>query len=193
MEEIKNIEPADGKKKSENDSDGGVASIYDFAEVLVQAVIIIFVIFTFFFRVAGVDGSSMNNTLQNRDWLMLSSYSFTPKRGDIVVITQPNSVNVPLIKRVIATEGQKINIDFSKGIVYINDQAINEPYIKEPTHLSYDVKFPVTVPNGCVFVMGDNRNDSFDSRASGVGFIDTRYIVGKVEGRFIPIGHWKVN
>ena len=185
----------DVSEKTENNNEektGFAASLYDFAEVIVEATVIILIVFTFFFRVAGVSGNSMNDTLQNNDWLLLSNFNYKPKQGDIVVITQPNYINKPLIKRVVATEGQKVDIDFNQGVVYINDAPINEPYIKEPTHRSLDVQFPVTVPNGCVFVMGDNRNDSDDSRDSGIGFIDSRYLVGKAVGRFVPIGHWKI-
>ena len=112
--------------------------------------------------------------------------------GDIVVVTQPNVHNEPLIKRVIATEGQKIDINFASGQVMINNETIDEPYIADLTKTASDVTFPLIVPEGKVFVMGDNRNHSSDSRSSGVGFIDTRYILGKAQFRILPFGDFNI-
>jgi signal peptidase I len=117
---------------------------------------------------------------------------YQPSRGDIVVVTKPNSENEPLIKRVIALEGQTVDIDFSKGIVYVDGEALDEPYVNTPTNLRYDVKFPITVPKGDLFVLGDNRNGSLDSRSSRIGFIDTRYVLGKVYLRIFPLGAFEL-
>ena len=103
---------------------------------------------------------------------------YTPGYGDIVVISQPNDMDENLIKRVIATEGQQVDINFSTGAVYIDGHEIVEKYISTPTTNYYDVNFPVTVPEGCCFVMGDNRQNSVDSRSTIVGFIDNRYVIG---------------
>ena len=108
------------------------------------------------------------------------------------MITQPNSLNEPLIKRVIAFGGDEVNIDFVEGKVTVNGEVLNAPYIYEPTNRMSNVAFPITVPEGCVFVMGDNRNNSLDSRSKTVGFIDTRYILGVAEFRFYPFGEWSL-
>ena len=113
------------------------------------------------------------------------------ERGDIVIITQPNEMNEPLVKRVIATGGEMININFNTGDVFINGEKIDEPYIKEATKRSFDVAFPYIVPDGCIFAMGDNRNDSMDSRDTRVGSIDERYILGKAVFRILPIKSFK--
>lgn len=171
-----------------------VDNVYDIADIAVSAVIVIFVIFVFLFRIVGVVGDSMVPTLHEGDWLMVSSSSYEPEAGDVVIITQPNVFNEPIVKRIIATEGQTVNIDYSKGEVYVDGQLLDEPYINEPTtdDTEADIKMPVTVPEGYVFVMGDNRNHSTDSRSSSVGFIDERYILGEVSGRLFPIGDFKV-
>ena len=166
--------------------------LFDAASIVVTGVIAIAIIFTFFFRTAGVNGTSMVPTLQHQDILAVTAHQTKVKYGDIVIITQPNAFNEPIVKRVIATEGQKVDIDFEKGIVYVDDKALDEPYVCEPTHKKEDFEGPVTVPKGKVFVMGDNRNNSTDSRSSLVGMIDTRYIYGKVLGRLIPYGSWNV-
>ncbi|HZK38593.1 MAG TPA: signal peptidase I, partial [Clostridia bacterium] len=155
-------------------------------------IIIIFILFTFLFRAVGVEGSSMVPTLQDGDWLAISGINFEPRRGDIVVVTQPNDIHEPLIKRIIAVGGETIDIDFVTHAVKINGKTIDEPYIAEPTRRSFDVEFPLLIPEGFVFVMGDNRNNSKDSRTSGVGIIDKRYILGKTRFRIFPFGRFKI-
>lgn len=165
--------------------------IFDLCSSLATAIVIIFVVFTFICRPTSVVGTSMLPTLQNGDWLITmpkTEYVY----GDIVVVTQPNVHNEPLIKRVIATEGQKIDINFTSGQVMINNETIDEPYIADLTKTASDVTFPLVVPEGKVFVMGDNRNHSSDSRSSGVGFIDTRYILGKAQFRIMPFGDFDI-
>lgn len=170
-----------------------VDGFYEWIEAVIYAFVAIFIIFTFLFRIVGVDGNSMKNTLQDGNWLIVSNFNYSPKAKDIVVITQPNVRHEPLIKRVIGVGGDKIDIDFVKGIVYVNDKAIDEPYIAEATVTRGDMKFPLVVPEGKVFVMGDNRNDSWDSRFSAVGFVDERYLMGKAVFRIFPFGDWKVS
>ncbi|MBQ7579943.1 MAG: signal peptidase I [Clostridia bacterium] len=169
-----------------------VSLLYDFASIIVTGIVAIAIIFTFFFRTADVSGSSMVPTLNDKDVLMITAHQKEVKYGDIVIITQPNAFNEPLVKRVIATAGQTIDIDFDEGVVYVDGQALEEDYIAEETHRQEDFEGPVTVPEGHVFVMGDNRNNSSDSRSALVGFIDTRYIYGKVIGRIFPYGSWDV-
>lgn len=169
-----------------------VSAVYEFADILVSALLVIFVIFAFLFRLVGVEGTSMLPTLQANDRLLVSSSRYVPQYKDIVIVTQPNVFNEPIVKRVIATGGQKVDIDFEKGIVYVDDQPLDEPYVNAPTLTKEGVEFPVEVPEGHLFVMGDNRNGSTDSRSPMIGFIDERYVLGKVEGRITPLGHWSV-
>lgn len=165
--------------------------IFDLCSSVIAAMVIIFVIFTFICRPTSVVGESMEPTLQNGDWL-ITTREEEYKYGDIVIVTQPNIHNEPLVKRVIATEGQTIDINFTSGQVFIDGKEIDEPYIKELTRTPSDVKFPLEIEKGKVFVMGDNRNHSSDSRTSGVGQIDTRYILGKARLRILPFGSFDI-
>ena len=167
--------------------------VYEWLDSLIYAVILILLIFTFIFRVVGVSGNSMNPTLSNGDWLTVSAVPGEIEVGDIVVVTQPNSLNEPLIKRVIAKGGDVISIDFVENVVTVNGVALYEPYIAEPTERMGDFVYPLTVPEGCLFVMGDNRNDSLDSRFRTIGFIDERYVLGVAQVRLFPFGDWEIN
>ncbi len=167
-----------------------VQLVYDSASIIYTAVIIIMVVFTFFFRIAGVIGPSMMPTLNDGDKLVVSAFVKEPQTGDIIIITQPNAFHEPIVKRIIAMPGQEVNIDFLKGIVYVDGELLREFYVKGNTTDKFDVDFPVTVPPGSVFVMGDNRNHSTDSRSSQIGFVDEDYILGKVLGRIYPKGNW---
>ena len=171
---------------------GAISLFYDLVDSLKGAIIVVFVIFAFFFRVIGVDGDSMFPTLKDGDWLAILGVTTEIKHGDIVVVTQPWERNVPIIKRVIATGGDTVDIDFESSKVYVNGIEIYEPYIYEPTRTSSDVEFPLTVDEGKVFVMGDNRNISLDSRSSKIGLIDEGYILGKALIRLFPTGMWEI-
>jgi len=162
--------------------------LYDFFSSFKNAVAVIFIIFALVARPVWVDGKSMLPTLQNNDWLIVTEIKGKPQRGDIIVSCQPNVYNEQLIKRVIAVAGDTIDIDFSTGSVYLNGELYNEPYINEGTFTGFDVDFPLTVNEGCVFVMGDNRNNSLDSRSSSIGLIKEEYILGKARVRFFPPG-----
>jgi len=165
---------------------------YEWIDSVMGAIIVIFILFTFLFRAVGVDGTSMVPTLNDGDWVAISGINFQPRRGDIVVVTQPNEVHEPLIKRIIAVGGDTIYINFVSHEVAINGTVIEEPYISEPTSRGFDVVFPLTVPEGFVFVMGDNRNNSKDSRASGIGLIDERYILGTTRFRLYPVNKFNI-
>lgn len=160
--------------------------IYDWMQSLVFALIICIIVFVFIFRIVDVSGDSMNPTLLNGDKLVVSDVFYKPKQGDIVIFRKDEYKAEALVKRVIATEGQTIEIDFDRGRVYVDGELLDEPYIAEPTHNQLDFQGPQTVPEGCVFVMGDNRNASSDSRRAQIGMVDERLIVGKVLLRAFP-------
>lgn len=160
--------------------------LYEVVSIFSAAVIIIMILFTFIFRFVGVIGSSMVPTLKDGDWLVISQYKFDyePSYGDIVVISQPNIFNENIVKRVIATEGETVDIDFITGRVIIDGVVLDETYINNATTTSGDVEFPLTVPEGYVFVMGDNRQASTDSRFSVIGLIKNEYILGSADYAF---------
>ena len=162
--------------------------IYDWIHCLSIALIICVVIFAFFVRLIDVRGTSMNPTLNNGDKMLVSGLFYSPKAGDVVVFKKDEyDPERALVKRVIATEGQVINIDFDNGIVYVDGEAIQEDYIMEPTTNKIDFIGPQTVPEGCVFVMGDNRNASTDSRKKEIGMVDSRLILGKAYFVIYPL------
>ena len=143
----------------------------------------VMVLLMLFFRVIVVDGPSMENTLLNGDYMLLISNLFyrSPQPGDVVVVSkQAYDHGKPIVKRVIATEGQEVDIDFEEGIVYVDGEALDEPYTKTLTTLKEGAVFPQKVEPGCVFVMGDNRNNSKDSRSLQIGQVDAREVLGKV-------------
>lgn len=146
-------------------------------------------VFLLLFRVVVVSGTSMNSTLLDGDYLLLLSNTFyhEPQYGDIIVASKESFDNgAPIVKRVIATEGQEVDIDFEKGIVYVDGVGLDEPYTLTPTTINEGVEFPLTVEEGCIFVMGDNRNGSKDSRHPEIGLVDKREVLGKVFFLFLP-------
>jgi len=171
-----------------------IFKIYEWAGTFVSSFIIVFVLLAFVFRIASVSGESMVPTLDDGNRLVVSNLNSNYEYGDIVVVSQPNYLNENLIKRVIAVGGDTVDIDFEKGIVYINEKKIDEPYINTLTNYEPpdSVKFPLVVPQGYLFVMGDNRNASLDSRSQSIGLIDERYIFGKAYFRILPFGEWGI-
>lgn len=163
--------------------------LYEWVQSLVGSVLVVVAIFTFVIRMMGVDGHSMLNTLQHGDRLLVvnSMLYHDYKYGDIVILRK-NGVfdDDPIVKRVIAVEGQTVDIDFTEGIVYVDGEALEEDYIREPTYTAEGTEFPLTVPEGSIFVMGDNRNGSSDSRDYRLGTVDTRYVIGKAALLIFP-------
>ncbi len=154
-------------------------NIYDWAQALTYAIAVGILLFVFLFRIVGVDGTSMFSTLYNGDRIFISNLFYEPENGDVIVLRSDSYGSEPLVKRIIATEGQTIDIDFNKGVVYLNGVELHEDYVYTPTNAQEDFSGPVTVPEGYVFVMGDNRNGSTDSRSKHVGLIDKDNILGK--------------
>ncbi|MBE6694367.1 MAG: signal peptidase I [Ruminococcaceae bacterium] len=179
---------------------GIVSALFDVVEILAFSLLTALVIFTCFFRLCRVSGDSMNNTFIDGQLLVTHNVFYTPEQGDVIVFHMTSDkvqrYNEPMIKRVIATEGQTVRIDYGAKQVYVDGVALKEDYVyllydKYYLAPSYDFDyqsgiFEATVPEGHLFVMGDNRNNSADSRQSEIGFIDQRRILGKVILRFAP-------
>lgn len=159
----------------------------DLLHALVWSVVLVALCFTFFVRIICVEGISMEPALRQNDRvLVLSTLWHAPQNGDIVVFRKDSFLSEAVIKRIIATEGQTVDIDFNTGAVTVDGTVLEEPYIKEPTLTAGDITFPFTVSPGCVFVLGDNRNASTDSRQSVLGELDRRYLLGQAVCILIP-------
>ena len=164
---------------------------FSWIESMLIAALCVIILFTLFFHTSGVSGSSMNDTLANNDRLLLVNAFYTPKRGDIVVLSRSDlrnedgSTPTPIIKRVIGIGGDVVEI--KDGGVYVNGEMLVEEYVKGKTYPIHNpTDNPCTVPDGFVYVLGDNREGSSDSRTKDIGLIDERYIVGKAVLRFFP-------
>ena len=177
------------KKNQNTEKTEGSGSILEYLHDVVYILALILVLFTFCMRVVIVSGSSMFSTLVDGDYLLLINRPLCGEleQGDIVVASMERFKDgEPIVKRVIATEGQTVDIDFRAGIVYVDGVALEEDYIYSPTHMSEGVEFPLVVREGCVFLMGDNRGDSRDSRAPEIGQVDEREILGQVVFLMMP-------
>ena len=150
---------------------------------------VVMILFLIFFRIIVVSGPSMKMTLLDGDYLLLISNLFyrEPEKGDVVVVSKQDYDNgKPIVKRVIATEGQIVDMDFANGIVYVDGLPLEEDYINTPTNLDEGSVFPQIVEEDHVFVMGDNRNNSKDSRSLEIGEVDKREVLGKVALLMVP-------
>lgn len=169
-------------------SDGFIANMLDWLKNMIVAFIIVACVFTFVCRFVKVDGISMNSTLNDGDLLLLTNFNYTPEKNDIVVISHGKQYSEPIVKRVIATEGQRLELDFENNKVIVDGVVCNEDYINETTFggkgTDYDI--PEIIPEGKVFVMGDNRGHSLDSRSSKIGLIDESWIIGKAQFVLFP-------
>lgn len=216
-----NIEDID-KKKSKTDSPAEVSEdiskentekkslIKDFGDVVETVFIACFsvlVIFSFMFRPVIVDGKSMNNTFNDADKVFMVSLFYQPKCGDVVIINQPvaylldenNEVYTTeglgkcIIKRIVAVGGQTLDIDFDTGTVIRDGEVLEEKYINGSTIVDEGAfEFPITIPDGYVFVMGDNREHSTDSRSTLIGLVPEKNIEGRVVARYYPFSDFKI-
>ena len=173
--------PTAGEEGGERKPDA-VSSFYEWIDAAVFSLVVVVLVFTFLCRIMGVDGSSMKTTLMDRDLLILSVLPYTPERGDIVVVGR--DAQEPLVKRVIGVAGDTVEIDEEQHRVRINGVLLDEPYIHVPTYPEGMAGKTVEIPDGKVFVLGDNRVASLDSRS--IGLIDEGDILGKAVFRILP-------
>ncbi len=174
-----------------------VISCFEWVESLTMAAIAVVLIFTFLFRVVAVDGASMEPTLQSGDRLIVSSLLYRPEPGDVIVLKRTLGLEKPIVKRVIAVAGQEVDIDYETGNVYVDGELLDESAYTEngttfrPLIEGDVLEFPQTVPEGHLFVLGDNREVSEDSRCATVGMVDERYLLGEAVAVVFPIERMK--
>lgn len=159
--------------------------LFEIARSVLIATVLIVILLTFFFRIVNVDGRSMMNTLQDSDKLIVTSFMYTPQNNDIIVISHAEEYDKPIVKRVIAKEGQRLEIDFENERVYVDGTLLDEPYVSS-AFKEGNTEIPSVIPEGKVFVMGDNRLESLDSRYSEIGLIDEEDIIGKAQFVILP-------
>lgn len=169
------------------------ASLYEWLQVILGCILTAVLIFNCVARLSRVDGQSMDHTLQHNELLLVWSLGYTPKQGDIVIVNKTTADFLgehAIVKRVIATGGQTVDIDYQTGTVYVDGELLNQSYIAEEMYLPgnpYAQETHFEVPDGEVFVMGDNRNHSTDSRDSRLGTIHEDYILGRAIVSLFPI------
>lgn len=167
--------------------------IYSVFSTFIIVMLVIFTAFTFFFRLVQVKGDSMNPTLNRGDVIIISNFLYSPDYGDIIALNRQDADEESMIKRVIALPGDTLMIDFDSHLITVNGKIIYEEYeVTEPISTPGDMSFPVVVPEDCVFVLGDNRNNSIDSRMKEIGFIKLDEINGKAITRLLPLGKVKL-
>ncbi len=175
---------------SNNEKSSFTSAFYEGLSVVISAIFIIALVFTFGFRLVGVSGSSMVDTLHDGEWLIVTPYYSEPEHGDIVISTHKLDSMGPIVKRVIATEGDVVDQDVD-GNIYVNGEMLDESSYAIPVERRYgDLSYPVTVPEGCVMLFGDNRPISSDSRYSHVGFASVDALLGKAQLRLS--GDWNI-
>lgn len=164
-----------------------VRNCFEWAESIAITIVVAIFVLAFIFRIVNVSGVSMMDTLLDKDKLIITDMFYKLKCGDVVVISHGEQYKEPIVKRVIATEGQTIDINFETGEVKVDGKKLNEPYIKTRTTKKGDGIIPKVVPKGYLFVMGDNRDRSLDSRSKEVGLIDKNNVLGKVQFIVYPL------
>lgn len=205
------------RQKGEPDKDGRTAApdevpedwkqdLFDWLQLLVVVLVVVVGLFTFLVGIIGVDGSSMYPTLHDRDMMLVQRIAYTPRRGDVIVLRKDNTFdNRALVKRVIATGGQTVYIDYESNTITVDGRVLDEPYLNyeedeygddymaqiSGLDLEY-VNREFTVPEGYLFVCGDNRNHSSDSRTAELGMVDERYVIGRVLMVFFPFTHFSL-
>ncbi len=186
-EEIETEEIEVKDEELQEESFNLTAFVFEWANAAMVALVAVMLLLTFVFRQVTVSGTSMTDTLSPDDRLIISNFMYKPKYGDIVVISHGNNYKDPIIKRVIATEGQALSINYDTGDVSVDGVILDEPYIKGKTiKLRHPTDIPDRIPEGYVFVMGDNREGSLDSRSTEIGMIPVENIIGKAEWRVYP-------
>lgn len=159
-----------------------VSGMYEAISVVISSIMIIAAVFTFSFRLVGVNGDSMIDTLHEGDWLLVTPYYEKPQYGDIVISTKKTAARGSLVKRVIATEYDVVDVD-NEGNYYINGEKLSENYIVPCPAIKGNLQYPITIPEDMVMLMGDNRPFSWDSRYTEIGFAETDYLLGKARLR----------
>ena len=183
--------PPAGEKKNEKESFSLIGVAFDAVSIVTGSALILALIFTFCFRLVEVRGDSMLDTLKTGDWLVVTPYYWNdPQYGDIVISTKETAAEGSLVKRVIGTEGDEVNIDAADN-VFVNGAQINDSYARKDGIPRGDRTYPVTVPDDCVMLMGDNRVVSWDSRYTAIGFAEREYLLGKAVAR-LSLQDWNV-
>lgn len=197
---VKN-EKIDKKKFEVVNPDGAASGVFDWIRCVIFAIVIVVFCLTFFVRIVEVDGTSMMDTLSNQDKVIVTDLFYTPHNDDIIVISHAQDYSKPIIKRVIATEGQTVKLDFKNEKIFVDGIELSEPYIKGTTFSGIgsieDIEKVITpddggnfvIPEGKLFVMGDNRGVSMDSRNPKIGLIDVNNVIGKAQVVVFPFNH----
>lgn len=164
-------------------TEGGMAGFYDWIRCIVFAISLVVICLTFVFRLVDVEGSSMDSTLASKDKVVVTNLFYTPDNNDIVVISHGAKYENPIIKRVIATEGQTVELDYENNRLIVDGILLDEPYINGTTFGNNigDNEIPEVIPEGKLFVLGDNREVSMDSRSTEIGLIDVENVIGKAQ------------
>ena len=173
-------------------ADGMMAGLYDWVRCIIFAIAIVVVCLTFVFRLVDVEGTSMCDTLQSKDKVIVTNLFYKPQDNDIIVISHGAEYKKPIIKRVIATEGQTLELDYENEKIVVDGIEISEPYIKGTTFSGNygNNVIPSVIPEGKLFVMGDNRQLSLDSRSTEIGLIDVKDVIGKAQVVAFPFDHF---